>query len=498
MSFFKNLKSKLLGSVKEDLNSALGSKRMDFNSKISGALDDLIALKTGINISNVPKKISEQAIMSAQDRANAEKSIEKRAADLGRNPPSNRDILKFPTDDNRFVDNWIVFRTVNKKHVQDTTTNDVVVPASPDRNRSTDLSSAQQSAFGAGNYGVNGSEGLGSAHTRTNAYTIALYFPTGVKDSVSVEYEAKEIGLSDIMMDDLLTGEFGSLYNSLQPAMKEQFMKAKQAMVSFEAFQSGTVIDNPKFNTYQGVSFRDHSYSFNLNPYNEVDANAITKIIHTFKMMMLPMSSHTNPRNMIMPAEWTIDFMGPILGHIEHPQNCFLKSCDVDYSGGKDMSFIESFSSSVAAIEDDPDTDDNEGRAGVAAALQHYPNGVNMTLNFQEILNLDRLRYVQRVSPYAMGAAQDTGAELKGFETVLMNEMHKSDPVATEEEVEGLEAGGDGSPASYDASWWWNTRGRDKRSWNRLSNEEKNEWMRSPENKGAVYLYPVNGKVPSS
>ena len=128
---------------------------MDFNSKISGALDDLIALKTGINISNVPKKISEQAIMSAQDRANAEKSIEKRAADLGRNPPSNRDILKFPTDDNRFVDNWIVFRTVNKKHVQDTTTNDVVVPASPDRNRSTDLSSAQQSAFGAGNYGVN-------------------------------------------------------------------------------------------------------------------------------------------------------------------------------------------------------------------------------------------------------------------------------------------------------------------------------------------------------
>ena len=64
MSFFKNLKSKLLGSVKEDLNSALGGKRISFNSKISGALDDLIAMKTGINISNVPSKISEESIFS--------------------------------------------------------------------------------------------------------------------------------------------------------------------------------------------------------------------------------------------------------------------------------------------------------------------------------------------------------------------------------------------------------------------------------------------------
>ena len=34
MNFFKKLKSRLLGSVKEDLNSALGGARNDFNAKI--------------------------------------------------------------------------------------------------------------------------------------------------------------------------------------------------------------------------------------------------------------------------------------------------------------------------------------------------------------------------------------------------------------------------------------------------------------------------------
>ena len=59
-----------------------------------------------------------------------------------------------------------------------------------------------------------------------------------------------------------------------------------------------------------------------------------------------------------MPAEWMIDFEVSILGHIEHPQNCFLKSCEVDYSGGKDMSFIEHLSPSQSAIDDDPETKD--------------------------------------------------------------------------------------------------------------------------------------------
>ena len=74
---------------------------------------------------------------------------------------------------------------------------------------------------------------------------------------------------------------------------------------------------------------------------------------------------------MLMPAEWPIDFQGPILGHIEHPQNCFLKSCDVDYSGGKDMSFIEGFTKSVKGVDDNPDTEVDEKVEPVNEKIQN-------------------------------------------------------------------------------------------------------------------------------
>ena len=412
MNFFKSLKAKLLGSIKEDLNSALGSRRASFNSKISGALDDLIAMKTGINISNVPQNISEEALLSAEDRKAAEKRINDRAAEMGRVTPKDKEILRFPTEDQRFVDNWIVFRTVPRP-ISD-------LGATP-----------SDGAFSNSDYGVIDTsladDVVGPRREKgkglTKEYTIAMYFPTGVRDNISVNYEAAEVGLSDIALDSLMQGDFAELFDAGVGAFGETFQKAKQAAVAFSAFESGLVVDNPKFNTFQGVGFRDHSYSFTLYPYNEVDANAITKIVHAFKMMMLPMSSSKNRRIQIMPAEWSIDFQGPILGHIEHPQNCFLKSVDVDYSGGKDMSFIEGFTQSVKGIEDNPDTEENEAVEGKDSRVQHYPNGINLNLVFQEILNLDRLRYVQRVAANAMGAKQNVQQELDEFEKQVNAEV---------------------------------------------------------------------------
>ena len=77
MNFFKKLKSRLLGSVKEDLNSALGGARNDFNAKIESAVMDLIALKTGIRVSNIPEKISELALQNATNRQTIEKFLTK-------------------------------------------------------------------------------------------------------------------------------------------------------------------------------------------------------------------------------------------------------------------------------------------------------------------------------------------------------------------------------------------------------------------------------------
>ena len=245
------------------------------------------------------------------------------------------------------------------------------------------------------------------------------YFPNNVKDAVTVEYEAKDIGISDIMFGNMMAGEFGEMADDVVPAVQELFAKAARGLDSTRSFQTGVVVNTPKFNTFQGVGFRDHTYTFNLNPYNLKDAEEITAIIHTFKMMMLPMPLAKNRRMQMMPSEFSIDFRGPILGSIEHPQNCFLKSCDVDYAGGKDMSFIEDSANPNQGIALPPDV------AGPVQSIpRHYPNGVTMTLTFQEILNLDRRRYTNRVSAYAMGQSQDVDSEMANFEKELNADLN--------------------------------------------------------------------------
>ena len=404
MNFFKSLKAKLLGSIKEDLNSALGGQRASFNSKISGALDDLIAMKTGIKLSNIPSKISEEALLMAEGRAAAEKANKSINAQIMASvKPKDREILRFPTDDNRFVDNWIIFRTIKKPY--------------------SGLAAGKKTK-GVGNssdYGLSLEKDGDREYNVADECTIMLYFPNNVKDVINVDYEVKDIGLGDIALNDPK-----SMFDLgvLKGVKDEVLGKLRESLVSFEQLQSGVVTGNPKFNTFQGVGFRNHSYSFSLNPYNVTDANEITKIIHWFKLMMLPMSMSDNRRQMLMPAEWSIDFKGPILGHIEHPQNCFLTSCDVDYSGGKDMSFIES---------DANQDESNDGfRLSDNLSLQHYPNGINLNLTFQEILNIDRIRYIDRVAANAKGNAQDVEKELKDFETQLGKDI-QADKTATEE-----------------------------------------------------------------
>ena len=406
MNFFKSLKAKLLGSIKEDLNSALGPQRASFNSKISGALDDIIAMKTGIKLSNIPSKISEEALLNAEGRAKLEKAIreDKKEGITSAIKPENREIMRFPTDDNRFVDNWIIFRTIKKNHA-----------------------GLAQGTKTTGTTGESADYGLsiavdenGTEYNTSDECTIMLYFPNNVKDVINVDYEVKDIGLGDIAFNDLSNFE-GPDFKGM---LGEQFAKIKEGLVSFEQLQSGVVTGNPKFNTFQGVSFRNHSYSFSLNPYNVADAKEITKIIHWFKTMMLPMSMSANRRQMLMPAEWSIDFRGPILGHIEHPQNCFLTACDVDYAGGKDMSFIESFPQK--------DADSDGFSRSDYSSMQHYPNGINLNLSFQEILNIDRIRYIDRVAASARGNAQEVSKELKDFEQKLSKDI-QADKTATEE-----------------------------------------------------------------
>ena len=399
MKFFKNLKSRILGSIKEDLNSAIGARQKSFNSKIAGALDDLIAMKTGINISNIPSSITEEAAINAENRRKKIKSIDSAIGEsdreLAKSTPADRSIMRFPTSDDRYVDNWIIFRTIPRA-----IDSKYMVGNTYENTGSSDGGSiVQDNQYSDAFFDMPG-DGLDKKKLTSSSFshkgcTIALYFPNNVKDAVTVEYDTKEVGVGDVMLDNFMNMfDGGEFMSSVGDSAREGVQKMKQNMVATKALQEGVAANNPKLLNYSGVGMRTHSYMFQLNPYNKNDANEINAIIHWFKLMSLPTSSNKEPRIQILPAEWKIDFFGPILGSVEHPQNCFLSNVEVDYSGGKDMSFIESSGD----------------------AYKHYPNGVTLNLTFSEILNIDRLRYVGRVSALTGGSPQNHMAELENFE----------------------------------------------------------------------------------
>ena len=97
-----------------------------------------------------------------------------------------------------------------------------------------------------------------------------------------------------------------------------------------------------------------------------------------------------NRRMQMMPSEFSIDF--EIYWVVQNIPKLFLKSCDVDY-GGKICHLLKIVQTLINCTSI---------RCGTSVqSIRHYPNGVTMTLTFQEILNRRR-RYTNRVSAYAM------------------------------------------------------------------------------------------------
>ena len=426
MKFFKNLKESILGSIKEDLNSALGGKQALFNSKIAGALDDLIAMKTGINISNIPSKITEEAALASEARRKLVKELDQGINKDGtRTTPSKRLMMRFPTSNDRFIDNWIIFRTRPR-----------AIDASLLRGKTHDGDAAQHGFdLKEGTYDKSGVFFDHKRHTFSASQRqclIALYFPNNVKDTVQVDYETKDVGLGEAFLTEFFgNNQEGFDFDfGIGDTIQEAFKGFQESIFSATQQQSGQAVANPKLLNYGGVGMREHTYTFALNPYNEADAQEITDIIYWFKLMSLPMSSNKNPRIMILPAEWSINFMGPILGQIEHPQNCFLSTVDVDYSGGKDMSFIEAANymnaeerKSAAKAKQEAQRAGTQLDDSAEEFVKHYPNGITLSLTFKEILNVDRLRYIGKVAAAAKGANQDVLSELENFEYGRGDEM---------------------------------------------------------------------------
>ena len=181
-----------------------------FNSKISGALDDLIAMKTGIQISNIPTKITEEATQAAEFRKKMAKEAQEGGEDdTGSSmysPPRSEQTLRFPTDDQRFVDNWLVFRTLDRRidapHITGTVKDGEKDGASFINYRMASAGFVKPNDMVAQRTAKKTFKEY-SGHRWNEGYTIALYFPNSVKDVISVEYETKEVGIGDTIINSL-------------------------------------------------------------------------------------------------------------------------------------------------------------------------------------------------------------------------------------------------------------------------------------------------------
>ena len=370
MGLLSSLKSKLIGSIKNDLNSALAGQRNLFNANIADALDDLLKSATGISTSNIPSEITSLQQTMAESASQVRKAEMKLGAEAYSTPLLQVEPLQFPTDPNSaFINNWIVFRTL------------------------------EQEGFD-----------VGAGQKRKN-YEIRLYLPK-INDNISMTYKSEEVGImgatagqvmnSDGVWDGIKTAGAGVLQ-----AGTEKWKEVKDKMSNIRPYQSGIVQNPVKFQLFEGVGFRTHSYSFELHPYNHEDSLAIQQIIYALKHSALPTVSLKSPRMFILPAMWDIDIAGDVRNNMEKPLPSAITKVDVDYSGGHDMNFVYS-------------------RAGEKITDVH-PNGVVLSVDFTELITMDADRYDKNVSVNRTKGIGSVHEELEGQEGQI-----KDSPQATD------------------------------------------------------------------
>jgi len=142
---------------------------------------------------------------------------------------------------------------------------------------------------------------------------------------------------------------------------------------------AGRVINPMKFQLFEGVEFRTFSYSFILYPKDEKDSRVIRELSHYFKKLSLPgIVPDSGGRTYSFPCEWAIRYHGPIKEWIDYPMTSVLTKVET-----------------------------NQATAGTARMIDGAPVAVELTLEFQEVLTLDRDKYEQRVSAFTQGNTQN-------------------------------------------------------------------------------------------
>lgn len=349
MAFLKKSKKALsnyVGSVSGDLNSigdkfkskfgSFGSFSNTFDQRISDGLSDLLTGATGIRTSNIPEISKEVMASKMKNREARAKVLNDKDARPETHPGEKRKLTfpeKFHQEDGNGalgLSNYIHFRSLPLR---------------------------------------NGSNASATEDGGT-LYDIFLYVPDdGLTDGTALEYKAAEKGLLESVIAKLFTlGE-----GTDQGIMDQVGQSAKELFTGDIGKAAAGKVTNPmKFNMFEGVEFREFSYTFLLYPKNEQDSEAIREIVYAFKKASLPgIVPGSADRLYTFPQEWAIRYHGPIKKWIDFPMVSVLKSVET-----------------------------NQAVQGTARMIDGAPVATEMKLTFTEVMTLDKKKYDQRVAAF--------------------------------------------------------------------------------------------------
>lgn len=197
------------------------------------------------------------------------------------------------------------------------------------------------------------------------ADTIALYIPDELISSATVSFGSTEISPIAKAMSGVLDafGEGGAVGDAVADGGKAVVGSISNKIKNFltggiNNVKAGIAINPQKETTLQPLEFRTFSFNYEFNPRSEEETEQVRKIIHTFRMAMLPdgltagefekgedlakeldLSPNTSEgRNELFfsfPNVFDIYFDGPVGNKIDGFLPAVCTSAEVNYSGGQ-------------------------------------------------------------------------------------------------------------------------------------------------------------------
>lgn len=221
---------------------------------------------------------------------------------------------------------------------------------------------------------------------------IALYIPDELISQSSVSFGTTEVNplakaFSGVI--DAITSPDGDAGKAGAEGAKAILEKGKQQLKDFltggiSSIKTGVAINPQKETTLQPLEFRTFSFNYQFNARSEQEAEIVRKIIHTFRMAMLPdgttnfkfeegeeLALGKNEVFFSFPNVFDIYFDGPIGDKVDGYLPAVCTSAEVNYTGGQKF----------------------------ATHYDGQPVKIDLALSFQEIRVMTRGNYKQ-ISAY--------------------------------------------------------------------------------------------------